>query len=59
MKVHELERFQLNALKESFVCETIPRPHWRALADAYEIPDSIIFDYYADIEFVNDDFFAQ
>lgn len=58
MNVRELSRFQLNALKESYICETVDSPSWEDLANAENIPDSVIFDYYSGIHFVDDDFFC-
>lgn len=54
MDVRELSRDQLEELKETYL--------WGTENDyvfAYEIPDSVIFEYYGGICFVDDDFFSS
>lgn len=58
MNVRELSKEQLSELKQNYVFETVAAPSWGDLAEADNIPDSVVFDYYADIDFVNDDFFC-
>ena len=58
MTVHELSRDQLDELKQNYVFETVENPSYGELADSVGIPDEVVFDYYAGIRFVNDDFFC-
>ena len=58
MNVRELSKDQLSELKQNYVCETVLAPSWGDLFEADNIPDEVIFEYYADIYFVNDDFFC-
>ena len=58
MKVQELSGEQLDELKQAYICETIENPSYGELADATEIPDDIVFEYYAGFDFVDDDFFC-
>lgn len=54
MDVRELSRDQLEELKETYL--------WGTENDycfVYEIPDSVIFEYYGGICFVDDDFFSS
>lgn len=62
MTVYELSRDQLDELKEHYFWgeETVHIPKFNHLGlpalFAGDIPDNVIFDYYAGIDFVNDDF---
>ena len=56
MTVRELNRNQLNELKQAYVCEMIENPSWSELADSENIPDEVIFNHYDDYFFVEDDF---
>lgn len=60
MLVQDLSREQLNELKNSFFWQDETQD---ILEDAYtspeQIPDYIIFEHYAGINFVNDDFFCS
>lgn len=57
MKVQELTRYQLLQLKQTYLCQLMQDPPLGTLVDADKvIPDDIIFDYYAGIDFVEDDF---
>lgn len=54
MNVRELSRDQLEELKETYFWETE-----NDYVFAHEIPDSVVFEYYGGICFVNDDFFSS
>lgn len=54
MDVRELTRDQLEELKETYLWETE-----NDYVFVSEIPDSVIFEYYGGICFVNDDFFSS
>ena len=56
MDVRELNREQLDELKENYVFETMENPSYRDLAEAYNIADEVIYGYYDGVYFVNDDF---
>lgn len=62
MDVRELNRDQLNELKSAYFWgeDTLEIPKYNALGLPAlfpgDIPDAVIFDYYAGIYFVNDDF---
>ncbi len=62
MNVHELSRDQLDELKENYFWsdETAHIPKFDSLGRPAlfpgDIPDAVIYDYYAGICFVNDDF---
>lgn len=59
MKVKDLSRDQLIELKQHYLCEQDMQPSWGELADADElVSDETVFEEYADIHFVNDDFFC-
>lgn len=54
MDVRELARDQLEELKETYLWETE-----NDYVFVHEIPDSVIFEYYGGICFVDDDFFSS
>ena len=57
MKVKELNRQQLDELKQSYVTECENNPSWGDLIDApSNISDETIFEHYAGINFVAEDF---
>ena len=56
MRVRDLNREQLNELKQHYICEQIDNPSYLDLANAEDIPDEIIYDYYDFVHFVSDDF---
>lgn len=57
MSVYELNRDEMSELKQMYLFETTAGPlSWSDIAAADEIPDDIIFDHYAGIMFVKDDF---
>lgn len=59
MMVRQLSREQLNELKETYMFETVcSGPSYSDLAEACNIPDELIFEYYDGYDFVNDDFFC-
>lgn len=64
MDVRELNRDQLEELKSNYFWsdETVHLPKFDHLGRPAlfpgDIPDAVIFDYYAGICFVNDDFFS-
>lgn len=58
MTVYELNRDQLDELKQSYVCEKVDCPSYGELADAVDISDEVVQEYYADYEFTSDDFFC-
>lgn len=57
--VQELTRAQLDELKQNYICTACNSPSWGDLADVDRIPDSIIFEYYTDTVFRDDDFFCS
>lgn len=68
MYVTELNRDQLNELKQAYLCELadcgeleeVVGVSYNELADADEIvPDNVIFEHYQDIVFSEDDFFCN
>ena len=64
MKVTELNREQLVSLKERYLCDWYDSydqcPSWEELADADSIiPDELVFDYFDDTDFVEEDFACQ
>ena len=60
MTVKELNREQLDELKQAYIVETaVQRGEgvaWSELADAVNVPDEEVFTYYAGVDFSNDDF---
>ena len=64
MKVFELSRDQLEELKSAYFWgeDTTEIPKYDSLGRSAlfpgDIPDAVIFDYYAAIDFVNDDFYC-
>lgn len=58
MDVRELNRQQLDELKQWYVCETVDSPSYGELADAVGIPDDVVFEHYAGVDFVMDDFWC-
>lgn len=66
MTVRELNREQLDELKQTYACqlrdcgedEEVIGISYQELVDALRIPDEVIFEHYDDIWFVEDDFFC-
>jgi hypothetical protein len=66
MTVRELNREQLDELKQTYACqlrdcgedEEVIGISYKELTDATLIPDDVIFYHYDGIEFVEDDFFC-
>lgn len=58
MDVHELNREQLDELRWSFYWELQNTDDADYFPDPDSIPDDVLFDHYAGISFVNDDFFC-
>lgn len=56
MNVRELNREQLNELKQAYVADMVENPSWGELADSENIPDEIIYTYYEGVHFVPEDF---
>ena len=57
MSVYELNREQLNALKQAIICRRIEQPSYRDLVEAeYSVSDDEVFTEYEGISFVTDDF---
>lgn len=57
MDVRQLNTEQLNQLKEAYLIETANEsPSLGELLEAHNLPDAVIFDYYAGVEFVPEDF---
>lgn len=62
MKVRELNREQLNELKQFYYLEVKGQNYdmsYEELEKAKEISDEDIYKYYYDTSFVNDDFFCS
>ncbi len=59
MSVYELNRDQLNQLKQDMVFEAIDCPSYGEIADAENIPDEDVFEKYAGTTFSEDDFFCS
>lgn len=60
MSVYELSREQLDELKEHFFCTDYEacKPVGVNADCPDDVPDEIIFEWYSDTIFVNDDFFC-
>ena len=66
MTVQELNREQLNELKQVYACqladcgedEEVMGVSYKELTDASFIPDDVIFNHYDGINFTEDDFFC-
>jgi hypothetical protein len=56
MTVRELNKDQLEELKQNYVFETMENPSYGDLAESYSIADEVIYNYYDGVYFVNDDF---
>ena len=56
MTVYELPKICLSELKAYYLCEKNENVSWGELAEADNIPDEVIFDYYGDVYFVPEDF---
>lgn len=60
MDVHDLTRDQLIELKHAYLCRGDEQPSWHDLACADEIvSDAEVFEEYAGVDFVPDDFFCS
>ena len=60
MNVRELNRWQLDELKQAYVCETMEIINWGDMTDATDIiTDETIYNHYDGIDFVNDDFLCS
>lgn len=67
MMVEELNRYQLNELKEAYISQLTESGEYKEvlgisygeLVGAAEIPDEVIFNHYAGVTFVEDDFFCS
>lgn len=59
MTVRELNRDQLDELKQRYIIDTVENPSWGELADTDSIADEIIFKEYELFVFTNDDFFCS
>ena len=59
MNVRELNRQQLDELKQTYLCEVMKNPSYEDFANAYSIVDEEIYNHYDGIDFVNDDFFCS
>jgi hypothetical protein len=63
--VYDLSREQLNELKQAYVCQlyedsdVLESPSYGELVDSEQIPDSVIFEHYDGVSFVDDDFFCS
>ena len=58
MTVRELNREQLDELKQRYIIDTVENPSWRELADTDSITDEVVFEEYEHFVFTNDDFFC-
>lgn len=59
MRVTELNRDELDELKQSYAGERNNNISYGELADALDIPDDVIFDHFDGIEFTENDFFCN
>lgn len=62
MIVKELSLAQLEELKANYVCDVLHPDEdasYDDIADANDIPDKEVFDYYAGVDFSEDDFFSK
>lgn len=60
MSVYELNRAEMDELKQAYLFETTAGPlSCGDIAAACEIPDAIILDHYAETTFSKDDFFCN
>lgn len=63
MTVHELNRNQLNQLKENILVEemdaTGDTPSYRELMESHDIPDEAVYEKYSGVDFTEDDFFGD
>lgn len=63
MTVNDLNREQLNELKETYVAQLAETDQevigYEGLASTTEIPDEVIFNHYEGIIFSEDDFFCS
>lgn len=59
MSVYELNRDQLNQLKQDMVFEAIESPSYGEIADAENIPDKAVYEHYAGIDFSEEDFWCS
>ena len=64
MTVYDLNREQLNELKQSYLCQLVDTGDideiaYGDLIESENIPDEIIFDHYNGITFTEDDFFCS
>lgn len=57
MTVKELNREQLDCLKQNYIFETVENPSYSELAESFYIFDEVIYEYYEGINFVEDDFY--
>lgn len=59
MKVTDLNRNELDELKQAYANERNDNISYGELADALDISDDVIFDHFDGIEFTEDDFFCN
>lgn len=59
MKVTDLNRNELDELKQAYANERNDNISYEELADALDISDDVIFDHFDGIEFTEDDFFCN
>ncbi len=59
MHVTELNRDELDELKQTYASERNNNISYGELMDALDIPDDVIFECYDGIEFTEDDFFCN
>lgn len=59
MSVYELNRDQLNQLKQDMVFEAIDNPSYGEIADVDRIPDEAVFRRYAGTNFCEEDFWCS
>ena len=57
--VKELNRDELDELKQAYLCEKNPSPSYGELAESTNIPDEEIFDHYDNVGFSPEDFFCS
>ncbi len=59
MTVRDLNRDQLDELKQTYVAEMTGNPSYMELADASSIPDGVIYRHYDGVHFVLEDFWCN
>lgn len=59
MTVRDLNRDQLDELKQAYVTEMVGNPSYMELPDASNVPDGVIYRCYDGVRFAPDDFWCS